>query len=102
MSPLSQIHSGMKLSRSKVSTMGHGNSEIKAMKRLRLSVLSVLVLALSIANISFTAQGGGERANARAQSAGVCPQMGGTFTIGVDGMVPFDPLTSNNDWSYYV
>src|SRR5689334_20664412 len=37
-----------------------------------------------------------------AQDNSKCPQQGGTFTIGVSTMIPFDPLTSNSDWSYYV
>lgn len=31
-----------------------------------------------------------------------CPQMGGTFTIGVNSMIPFDPVNMASDWAYYV
>lgn len=31
-----------------------------------------------------------------------CPQCGGTFTIGVNSMIPFDPVNMASDWAYYV
>jgi len=62
------------------------------MKRRHLLVFALLIL------ISF-----GIIAPASAQDSGACGgQPGGTFTFGVDSMIPFDPLTSNSDWSYYV
>jgi ABC-type transport system substrate-binding protein len=61
------------------------------MKHVRLLAICLVVLALGITVLPLAAQ-----------DEGPCPQMGGTFTIGVDGMIPFDPLTSNSDWSYYV
>jgi peptide/nickel transport system substrate-binding protein len=61
------------------------------MKRGHLLVFGLLLLIMSFVVI----------APAAAQE-GDCPQTGGTFTFGVDSMIPFDPLTANSDWAYYV
>ena len=31
-----------------------------------------------------------------------CPQMGGTFTIGVSDILPLDPNTASSDWTFYI
>ncbi len=61
------------------------------MKRRYVLVLCLLVLALFVTVAPLAAQ-----------DDSACPQTGSTFTFGVDSMIPFDPLTSNSDWSYYV
>src|SRR5262245_36486006 len=61
------------------------------MKHVRLLAICLVILLLSITVLPLAAQ-----------DDNPCPQMGGTFTIGVDGMIPFDPLTANSDWAYYV
>lgn len=45
-----------------------------------------------------------EEAAPAEEAEGECPcdQCGGTFTIGINSMIPFDPLTCANDWAYYV
>lgn len=61
------------------------------MKRISLLVLCMLLLALFAAIIP-----------AAAQDEGPCPQMGGTFTIGVNGMLStFDPNDTWSDWNWY-
>lgn len=58
------------------------------MKRISSLVLCILILMLFATVIPATAQD--------------CPQTGGTFTIGVDSMLPFDPNIAASDWAFYV
>ena len=61
------------------------------MKRLSLLIICVLVMGATLV-LPATAQ----------DEEGPCPQMGGTFTIGVDSILPMDPNTAASDWTFYI
>ncbi|QPC84935.1 ABC transporter substrate-binding protein [Phototrophicus methaneseepsis] len=60
------------------------------MKRFSIIYLCMLLLGASLV------------APVAAQDEADCPQTGGTFTIGVQSMLPMDPNTAGSDWTYYV